>query len=119
METNEIEGAGIMSMIAYLVEMSPKGSVLEPSTILASGAYQFVHEYSQFMQEGPNSLTSAPQLEFDVLRFTHEILKIVPEAFQSQRALTASSTSFQFLETRYEFTNVWRQDGYEISVSRL
>jgi hypothetical protein len=120
MKEHQINGVDIIFMLKLLMVNGLVDSVLEPKHVIES-AYFSITTHSSFMtyfEDHAQSIhdcllvqtherISSPLLEFEVLRFTHEVLQMVPKSFESKCHLVNLSTSFKFNKVCYTFTNVW------------
>jgi hypothetical protein len=110
-------------MIILLMKNGFVDSLLEPKNIFESEYFSAVEDYSQFIHDGlvgTYGLIRSPLLQFEVLRFTHEVLQLVPTALQSKSPSDHLFKSFTFNEVQYKFMGVWKDDEmrYEINVCR-
>ena len=124
MDAHEIKGSDIIFMIILLMKNGLLNNLLEPKNILESDYFSVVEDYSQYIHDGlvgSYGLIKSPLLQFEVLRFTHEVLQIMPKAFKSKSPSDRLSKSFTFNKVPYRFMGVWKEHEmkYEISLSRV
>ena len=123
MDAHEIKGVDIIFMITLLMKNGLLNNVLEPKNIFESEYFSVVEDYSQYIHDGlmgSYGLIKSPLLQFEVLRFTHEVLQIMPKTFKSKSPSDGLSKSFTFNKVSYRFKGVWKEHEmkYEISLCK-
>jgi hypothetical protein len=120
MKEHQINGVDIIFMLKSLMMFGLVDSILEPKHVVESAYFSsithssfmtYFEDQSQFIHNcllvQTHEMIMSPLLEFEVLRFTHEVLQIVPKSFESKCHSDNLSTSFKFNKSWYTFTNVW------------
>jgi hypothetical protein len=99
-------------------------SLLEPKNILEGQHFPAVEDYSQFIHEGIvgiRRIVTSPLMHYEMIRFMHEVLQMIPAALKSKSTSDVLVQSLTFNELQYKFMGEWKDDEmrYEINVGRL
>ena len=124
MELQNIKGSDIIFTFILLMENNLVSSLLEPTNILESQHFPAVEDYSQFIHDGIVGIrrtVMSPLVHYEMIRFMHEVLQMIPTARKSKSASDVLVQSLTFNELQYKFTGEWKDDEmrYEINVGRL
>lgn len=124
MELQEIKGSDVIFTFILLMENNFVSSLLEPKNILEGQHFPAVEDYSQFIHDGIvgiRRIVMSPLMHYEMIRFMHEVLQMIPAALKSKSASDVLVQSFTFNEMRYKFMGEWKDDEmrYEINVGRL
>ena len=124
MELQEIKGSDVIFTLILLMENNFVGSLLEPKNILEGQHFPAVEDYSQFIHDGIvgiRRIVMSPLMHYEMIRFMHEVLQMIPAALKSKSASDALVQSFTFNELQYKFMGEWKDNEmrYEINVGRL
>ena len=124
MELQEIKGSDVIFTFILLMENNFVGSLLAPKNILEGQHFPAVEDYSQFIHDGIvgiRRIVMSPLMHYEMIRFMHEVLQMIPAALKSKSASDVLVQSFTFNEMRYKFMGEWKDDEmrYEINVGRL
>ena len=124
MELQEIKGSDVIFTFILLMENNFVSSLLEPKNILEGQHFPAVEDYSQFIHDGIvgiRRIVMSPLMHYEMIRFMHEVLQMIPAALKSKSASDVLVQSFSFNEMRYKFMGEWKDDEmrYEINVGRL
>jgi len=120
----EIKGSDVIFTLILLMENNFVGSLLEPKNILEGQHFPAVEDYSQFIHDGIvgiRRIVMSPLMHYEMIRFMHEVLQMIPAALKSKSASDALVQSFTFNELQYKFMGEWKDNEmrYEINVGRL
>ena len=124
MELQEIKGSDVIFTFILLMENKFVSSLLEPKNILEGQHFPAVEDYSQFIHDGIvgiRRIVMSPLMHYEMIRFMHEVLQMIPAALKSKSASDVLVQSFTFNELQYKFMGEWKDDEmrYEINVGRL
>lgn len=124
MELQEIKGSDVIFTFILLMENNLVSSLLEPKNILEGQHFPAVEDYSQFIHEGIagiRRIVMSPLMHYEMIRFMHEVLQMIPTALKSKSASDVLVQSLTFNELQYKFMGEWKDDEmrYEINVGRL
>ena len=124
MELQEIKGSDVIFTFILLMENNFVSSLLEPNNILEGQHFPAVEDYSQFIHDGIvgiRRIVMSPLAHYEMIRFMHEVLQMIPAALKSKSASDVLVQSFTFNELQYKFMGEWKDDEmrYEINVGRL
>ena len=124
MELQNIKGSDIIFTFILLMENNLVSSLLEPTNILEGQHFPAVEDYSQFIHDGIvgiRRIVMSPLMHYEMIRFMHEVLQMIPAALKSKSASDVLVQSFTFNAMRYKFMGEWKDDEmrYEINVGRL
>ncbi len=124
MELQEIKGSDVIFTFILLMENNFVSSLLEPKNILEGQHFPAVEDYSQFIHDGIvgiRRIVMSPLMHYEMIRFMHEVLQMIPAALKSKSASDVLVKSFSFNELQYKFMGEWKDDEmrYEINVGRL
>jgi hypothetical protein len=124
MDAHEIKGSDIIFMIILLMKNGLLNNLLEPKNILEGQHFPAVEDYSQFIHEGIagiRRIVMSPLMHYEMIRFMHEVLQMIPTALKSKSASDVLVQSLTFNELQYKSMGEWQDDEmmYEINVGRL
>ena len=124
MELQEIKGSDVIFTFILLMENNLVSSLLEPKNILEGHHFPAVEDYSQFIHDGivgTRRIVMSPLVHYEMIRFMHEVLQMIPTALKSKSASDVLVQSLTFNELQYKFMGEWKDDEmrYEINVGRL
>ena len=124
MELQDIKGSDVIFTFILLMENNFVSSLLEPNNILEGQHFSAVEDYSQFIHDGIvgiRRIVMSPLMHYEMIRFMHEVLQMIPTALKSKSASDVLVQSFTFNELQYKFMGEWKDDEmrYEINVGRL
>jgi hypothetical protein len=82
--------------------MAPRGVISDDHSLQIQDCSQLFHDGL-----GAYGVVRSPLLQFEVLRFSHEVLQWIPESFKTKFSLGSASTVFFLLNVPHKVSAFW------------
>jgi hypothetical protein len=85
-QKQEVIGNGIIYLMSLMVNQDLQESFMAPKGVISENHYFQIQDFSQLFHDGLGAygVVRSPLLQFEILRFTHEVLQLIPESFKTK-----------------------------------
>ena len=109
MERQQVNGDRIIYLMSLMVKHNFQDSFMGPKGVISDDHFVQIQDCSQLFHDGLGAygVVRSPLLQFEVIRFSHEVLQLIPESFKTKFSLGSHSTVFYLLNVPHKISAFW------------